>query len=100
MHKRADSADEFVIATIAEFACCGQGEVARETSLVDLGVDSLWIATLTTFVEAEYDCTFTPTQLMSLYAAARVDDLLLAVRQVVGGGADSEVNQPSAALLI
>ena len=85
MHGRAESIDAFVTSTMAELAHCRQDDVVRGTSLVDLGVDSLAMATLVAFIEAEYGCIFVPTQLRALYSASRVDELLLAVRQVVCG---------------
>jgi acyl carrier protein len=84
----ADSMEGFVVATIAEFAHCRHDDVVRQASLIDLGVDSLAIATLATFVEAEYACTFTPEQLTTLYSATCIEDVLLAVRQVLGSAAD------------
>ena len=92
MQTGADSIEEFVISTIVEFAHCRRDDVVRETSLVDLGVDSLVVATLVTFVEAEYGCAFTSAQRTSLYSATRVDDVLLAVRHVVGSVSDNAMS--------
>jgi acyl carrier protein len=85
-----DSMEAFVMATIAELAHCEAGEVVEQASLVDLGVDSLAIATLATFVEAEFGCTFSPEQLTRLYSAMRVNDVLAGIRQApheAAGGA-------------
>jgi acyl carrier protein len=88
MNGRDDSIEEFVIATIARFAYCTKEEVGRETLLADLNVDSLGIATLATFVEAEYGVTFTPSHLFTLYSAVRVDEVVEAVSLAASGRAD------------
>ena len=88
MQSGSDSIEGFVISTIAELAHCPRDEVQPRRSLLDLGVDSLRVATLATFVEAAYGCTFTPAQLTTLYEAGGVDEVVLAVKQVVCGAAD------------
>jgi acyl carrier protein len=92
MNGRADSIEGFTISTIAELVRCRADDVVRHGLLVDLGVDSLAISTLATFVEAEYGCAFTPAQLTTLYSATRVDEVLLAVRQATGRAADRAVS--------
>jgi len=83
MGTTADAIDEFVISTLADFTYGRPEKMGRETSLADLGVDSLALTTLATFVEAEYGCAFTPAQLTALHAAGQIGDVLQAVRQVV-----------------
>jgi acyl carrier protein len=85
MHRAPQSIDEFVMAKIASVAHFHAEEVVRQTRLEELGVDSLGLATIAAFVEAEFDCAFTSTQLASLYSAARVADVVLAVREAVCG---------------
>ncbi len=88
MQTVAGSMEGFVTATLAELARVRVDEVAQQRLLADLGVDSLAIATLVAFVESEYGCTFSPEQLTTLYSATNVEDVLRAVRDVVGSTAD------------
>ncbi len=88
MHERTDAIEEFVTSTLAGLAHCGQDAVTGDRSLLDLGVDSLGIATLATFLEAQYSCSFTPAQLRALYAATCIDDVFVAARQAISS-ADS-----------
>lgn len=79
----SDAIKEFVVSTIAELVHCERDIVLAATSLLAIGVDSLSISTLVTFVEAEYGCTFTVSQLMDLYAAIDLDKVVGAVAEAV-----------------
>jgi acyl carrier protein len=79
MDTAPDSIEQFVMSTLAELAHRSRDEVARHTSLLDLGVDSLMISTLVAFIEAEYGRGLTLEQVVALYQAASVQDVLLAI---------------------
>jgi acyl carrier protein len=79
MHTKPESIENFVTSTISELVHRPQDEVVPETSLLDLGVDSLTITTLVAFIEAKYGPTLSAEQVTALFSATRVDEVLLAL---------------------
>src|SRR5258708_1088576 len=88
-----DSIEQFVVTTVAELAHRSNEEIARQTRLFHLGIDSLMITTLGAFIEARYMRSLPPEEVTALYEAACIDDVLIAVGRILAEGAPASAVQ-------
>ena len=77
-----ESVDEFVIRTVAAICDLEISQVAPDTALSDLSMDSLRITAFAAHVQAEHGCEVTPGDVMDLLEAACVCDLAVIVNRM------------------
>lgn len=51
-------------------------EITGQTSLLELGLDSLSLTALVAQIEAVYECVLTPDEVLELFGAMRVSDVI------------------------
>jgi hypothetical protein len=76
--------DEFVMSIVAKTCNLPRGDVALQTTLQSLGIDSLVIPAIIARLEAAYDHEFTHQQTMTFLQAVTVHDMVSLTRESVG----------------
>ena len=74
---------DFVIETIAAVCKLERSAVTMNTSLLDIGADSVSLVAIATQVQMYYGVHLTPDELMDLFDAPRVEDLIASLRQMI-----------------
>lgn len=78
----ADSFSKFVCATLARICNRPIADVTPQTSLLELGLDSLSFVTALAHVEASYDVRVAPHQILLLIDAPTVEELITMLREM------------------
>ncbi len=81
--QRQPSVQELVVSTIASGCNVNAADITRDTTLVDVGMDSLGFAMMVAYVEATYTCKLSAVQIADLMAAGTVGDVVGVIRGVV-----------------
>lgn len=81
--ERAQDVGEFVMSLIASACNLPRAEIALDTNLQELGIDSLMIPAIVAQVEADYRCELTHEQALGFLQAAIVSDMVVLVRSLV-----------------
>ncbi len=77
---KPESLEEFLIATIAETCSFERSALTLETSLVDIGIDSLNMTAVLARIELVYDCQLKEEQVIEVLQADRIADVVQLVR--------------------
>jgi acyl carrier protein len=78
---------ELVVSTLSAACNLDAQTIDLQTGLADIGVDSMIMATLLTFVEAEYMCEFSQQQILQFLQAESVGQLLQELSQAISAAA-------------
>jgi len=78
--------DDLVITTLAAACNIERAQLSPETGLDEIGLDSMSLVALVAQLEALYGCQFESEQVLGLFEARRIRDVVLLVGRVVGMG--------------
>jgi acyl carrier protein len=76
------SVEEFVISTISTVCNFERAAITPQTSLADLGMDSLTFTAFASHVEATYECEINVDQMLDFLQAPLVADVVAIVQKL------------------
>ncbi len=77
------SLDEWILATVAEMCQQDPRNVTEDTTVLDIGLDSLALSMLLAQVETNWKCELTETDMARLFEALSLRDLIAVVRSAI-----------------
>ena len=80
---QATPLDVFVRSTIARACELGRPDVAPDTPLLDLQIDSLRMVAIVSRVEQEFETRFSPDTILEFFMAEQVEDLIGLMRDSI-----------------
>jgi acyl carrier protein len=81
---RVPALDEFVLETLAMACNAERSLLTLETGLDEIGLDSLSLTAVVAQIEAVYGCRFESEDVVELFQAAAVRDVVLMIRRMIG----------------
>jgi acyl carrier protein len=79
------SFDRVVISIVANVTNRDEQTLSSRTSLADLGLDSLSLTTIVSLIESTYGCEAPIEQVLELYDAQSVGDLIQVANKITEG---------------
>ncbi len=77
---------EFVLSTLSTAFNLERDELSLKTQLLDLGIDSMNMTALVAHIEAEYACEFSAEQMLELFRATNIQELVEKISDAVRPG--------------
>ena len=74
---------ELVMDTLGAACSVDRAAIGLETTLLDLGLDSMAITAIVAQAEAACDCELTPDQIVGLFDAIQVKDLIAQISSAI-----------------
>ncbi len=77
-----ETVDDFVMTTIAETCNFDRSAIDRRSSVAEIGMDSLRLTAFVAHVEAAFDCELSADQIVTLFEAPHVQDIVTLIKTV------------------